>query len=307
MIAIKKIWPLCMIILLLASCNNKVHLFTSFNEPATAGLKLLYSKDGYQWKSLDTVLLTPQIGKSGIMRDPSIVQGPDGWFHLVFTTEWKGGNGFGYAASKDLINWTSQQYLPLMQHEPTVVNIWAPEIFYDDVQQQFIIIWASTIPNRFEKGIEAEDNNHRMYYTTTKDFKQFSATKLYLDPGFSVIDAVIVKRKKDDYVLVLKDNTRPQRNLKVAFSKSPFGPWENISAPFTEVLTEGPSVLPTKDGWLIYFDSYGQKNYDAVFTNNFIDFKPMGQQIGVPAAHKHGTIISVKPRYLKKLIDRFKK
>ena len=107
-----------------------------------------------------------------------------------------------------------------MQNEPTTVNVWAPELFYDDTSQRFIIIWASTIPFRFPKGEEPEDNNHRMYYTTTKDFQTFSDSKLFLDPGFSVIDCEIVKRAKDDYVLVFKENTRPNRNIKLAFAKN---------------------------------------------------------------------------------------
>ena len=60
-----------------------------------------------------------------------------------------------------------------MKYEPTTVNVWAPELFYDDEKDQFIIIWASTVPFRFAKGQEDENNNHRMYYTTTKDFKTF--------------------------------------------------------------------------------------------------------------------------------------
>ena len=117
-----------------------------------------------------------------------------------------------------------QQYIPVMQNEPTVVNVWAPELFYDDEAKEFIIIWASTIPFRFEKGMEEENNNHRMYYVTTKDFKTFSDAKLFLDPKFSVIDAVIIKRAVNDYVLVLKDNTRPERNIKVAFANNAAGP-----------------------------------------------------------------------------------
>ncbi len=60
---------------------------------------------------------------------------------------------------------------------------------------------------------------------TTKDFQRFSAAKLFYDPGFSAIDATLVKRAKDDYVMVVKDNSRPMRNIKVAFSRSPYGPW----------------------------------------------------------------------------------
>ncbi|WP_229655442.1 family 43 glycosylhydrolase [Pedobacter puniceum] len=208
-------------------------MFTSFHEPATDGLRLLYSKDAYHWEDLNQVFLKPEIGSQKVMRDPSIVQGPDGVYHLVWTSSWKGDKGFGYASSKDLMNWSAQQFIPVMQHEATTVNVWAPELFYDDEEKQFIIIWASTIPYRFEKGIEEEQNNHRMYYTTTKDFKTFTPTKLFIDPGFSVIDAVIVKRAQQDYVLVLKDNTRPNRNMKVAFAKHPLGPYNQVSDAFT--------------------------------------------------------------------------
>jgi hypothetical protein len=241
------------------------------------------------------------IGKDKIMRDPSMLQGPDGIFHLVWTTEWKGGNGFGYASSKDLKNWTEQQYIPVMQQEPTVVNVWAPELFYDDVTGQFVIIWASTIPFRFEKGVEAEDNNHRMYYTTTKDFKTFGETKLFLDPKFSVIDAVIVKRNVKDYVLVLKDNTRPERDIKVAFANNPLGPWTAISKPFTEKFTEGPAVAKVKNGYLIYYDVYQKKKYGASFTNDFKTFVKADSLISVPEGHKHGTVLKVNKKYLRAL------
>ena len=80
-----------------------------------------------------------------------------------------------------------------MAHEPTTVNVWAPELFYDEPNEQFIICWASTIPGRFPDHAEPHDNNQRMYYTTTRDFKTFAPAKLFFDPGFSVIDCTIVK------------------------------------------------------------------------------------------------------------------
>jgi predicted GH43/DUF377 family glycosyl hydrolase len=298
---IKKITTIFFLVVLFTSCNNKVYLFTSFHEPASEGLRMLYSKDGYHWRAIDSIYLKPLIGKDKIMRDPSMLQGPDGVFHLVWTTEWKDGNGFGHASSKDLIHWSEQQYVPVMQHEPTVRNVWAPELFYDDDKGDYIIVFASCIPNRFEKGIEEENNNHRLYYTTTKDFKTYSDAKLFFDPKFSSIDAVIVKRKAADYVLVLKDNTRPERNIKVAFANTPLGPYENVSAPFTEKFTEGPAVAKVKDGWLIYYDAYQKKKYGAAFTKDFKTFVNADSLISVPEAHKHGTIIRVNKRYLKSL------
>ncbi|MCW3093756.1 MAG: family 43 glycosylhydrolase [Ferruginibacter sp.] len=287
--------------LMLLSCNSKVYLFTSFHEPADKGLRLLYSRDGYHWKDLDTSFLKPMVDEK-VMRDPSIVQGPDGIFHLVFTSAWHGNKGFGYAASKDLIHWSEQRLINVMKQDSTTVNVWAPELFYDDEKDEFIIIWASTVPFKFPKGIEEENNNHRMYYTTTKDFINFSDTKLFLDPGFSVIDAVIVKRAKQDYVLVLKDNTRPERDIKVAFANNPIGPYSKASAAFTDHFTEGPSVVKVKDNWLIYFDSYQKKIYDAVATKDFKTFVPATNSISVPAGHKHGTIFIVDKKVVKILL-----
>jgi hypothetical protein len=292
----------CSLLILLASCSSKAYLFTSFHEPADAGLRMLYSYDRKNWTDLDTVLLQPKVGNQKVMRDPSMVQGPDGTFHLVWTSSWRGDLGFGYASSKDLLRWSEQQFIPVMKNEPTTVNVWAPELFYDDEAKQYIIIWASCIPGRFERGIEEDSNNHRMYVTTTTDFKTFSDTKLFLDPKFSVIDAVIVKRKKDDYVLVLKDNTRPERNIKVAFGPSPLGPWKNISKPFSGNFTEGPSVVKLKDEWLIYFDSYQKKIYEAVATKDFVTFENVTTNVKVPEGHKHGTIVQVKKRVAHRLI-----
>ncbi|RRB02446.1 glycoside hydrolase family 43 protein [Larkinella rosea] len=289
--------------LLLSSCSKEVFLFTSFHEPANEGLRFLYSKDGYHWTDLNRTFLKPEIGNQKVMRDPSIAQGKDGTFHLVWTSSWKEDKGFGYASSKDLIHWSEERFIPVMEHEPTTVNVWAPELFYDQEADRFVIIWASTIPNRFERGVEEEKNNHRMYFTTTKDFRTFAPTQLFLDPKFSVIDAVIVKRKAADYVLVLKDNTRPERNLKVAFGPNATGPFTGVSSPFTQKFTEGPSVVKVGKDWLIYFDSYQNKTYDAVKTRDFKTFTAISDRISVPEGHKHGTIFKVKKRILTKLVN----
>lgn len=296
-------WLGILCVLLLTSCKSEkeYYMFTSFHEPADAGLRFLYSEDGLHWDSLPGVWLKPEIGKHKVMRDPSMVRTPDGAYHLVWTSSWNGDHGFGYANSKDLIHWSEQQFIPAMVNEPTTINTWAPEIFYDDEKGEFIVVWASCIPGRFEKGIEEENNNHRLYYITTKDFKNISETKLFYDPGFSAIDAVIVKRAKDDYVLVHKDNTRPNRNLKVAFGKTPIGPYSAASEPFTDMFTEGPTVVKLKDEYYIYFDAYREKMYGAVKTKDFITFTKANEDISIPQLHKHGTIFKAPASIVEEL------
>lgn len=280
--------------------EKEVYIFTSFHEPATEGLRFLYSYDGYAWDSISGVFLQPELGDK-LMRDPSIVVGPDGTFHLVWTCSWTNEQGFGYASSKDLKDWTTQRKIPVMEFDTTTVNTWAPEIFYDDVNDDFIVVWASTIPFKFEKGIEDERNNHRLYYTRTKDFHDFSKAEPLYDPGYSSIDAVIVKRDTDDYVLVFKDNTRPERNILSAFGKTAVGPYGNPTEKFSDEFTEGPTVVKVGDDWLIYFDSYKKGTYEAVSTKDFKTYTDISDEISIPKGHKHGTIFKVKESVLNNL------
>ena len=211
--------------------------------------------------------------------------------------------GLRYLYSEDGIHWDSIPGVWLMADEPTTINVWAPEIFYDDENDQFMVVWASCVPGRFEKGIEEENNNHRLYYITTKDFKTISKAKLLYDPGFSTIDAVIVKRAKNDYVMVLKDNTRPERNLKIAFSDSMTGPYSPASQPFTESFVEGPSVEKVGDDYLIYFDVYKKKIYGAMRTKDFRNFTDVTEEVSIPVGHKHGTIFTAPESVVKALLE----
>ena len=278
-----------------------IYVSTSFHEPANEGLRFIYSYDGINWNPIEGTSLAPKVGNQKVMRDPSIVKGPDGTFHLVWTSSWRGDKGFGYASSKDLIHWTEERFITVMD-DPTTVNVWAPELFYDDVKRQYMIIWASCIPGKFPDGLEDHNNNHRLYYTTTKDFKTFSKAKLLIEPGFSSIDATMVKRGNNDYVMVLKDNTRKQRNIKVAFAKSPYGPWSEASESFTDMFCEGPSTAYV-DGWYyIYYDSYRQKIYGAHRTKDFKTFEDRTGSVKFPVGHKHGTVFMASEDIVNNLI-----
>ncbi len=297
---------------LTVSAQQKVYISTSFHEPATDGLRFIYSYDGWNWQQVDGIWLRPEVGQQKVMRDPSIIRTPDGMFHLVWTSSWRGDRGFGYACSKDLVHWSEQRFIEVMT-DTTTVNVWAPELFWDDVKQQAVIVWASCIPGKFPDGQEEHKNNHRLYYTTTKDFKKFTPAKLMIEPGFSCIDATLVKRAKNDYVMVLKDNTRPERDIKVAYAKSPYGPWSKASEPFTGKMMEGPTVLKLtshlspltsyKDGWLIYYDRYQLKDFGAHFTKDFVNFEDVSDKVSVPNLHKHGTVFEADETILNGLLN----
>ena len=282
--------------------SENIFISTSFHEPATDGLRFIYSRDGWTWQAVDGVWLKPEVGSQKVMRDPSIIRTPDGMFHLVWTSSWRGDRGFGYACSKDLVHWSKQRFIEVMS-DTTTVNVWAPELFWDDVKKQAVIVWASCIPGKYPDGQEEHKNNHRLYYTTTKDFKTFAPTKLMIEPGFSCIDATLVKRGQKDYVMVLKDNTRPERDIKVAYAKSPYGPWSKASEPFTGKMMEGPTTVKVKDGWLIYYDRYKLYDFGAHFTKDFVSFEDVSNKVSVPKLHKHGTIFEADEAILEGLLN----
>jgi len=282
--------------------TNSVYLFTSFRGNGQDGLRFLYSFDAYHWTNVPGTFLKPAVGPSRLLRDPSLARGPDGAFHLVWTTGWHTDQGFGYAHSTDLVHWSEQQFVPVMTNEPTTVNVWAPELFYDEGVSRFIICWSSTIPGRFPDLLEAHDNNHRAYFTSTRDFKNFAPAKLFFEPGYSVIDGFIL-RDGSRYVFLHKDNSRPNRNLRVAFGDTPLGPWSQVSEPFTDRFTEGPCALKVGDTWLIYFDAYRANIYGAVKTRDFKTFTNITREVSFPPGHKHGTALRVESTVLAGLLQ----
>ena len=279
--------------------NDSVYLSTSFRNADQKYLRFLYSFDGYHWTNVPGTFLAASVGHNQQFRDPSLLRGPDGTFHLVWTSGWHGDRGFGYADSKDLIHWSEQKFIPVMTNEPTTVNVWAPELFYD--HGQYIITWASTIPNRFPNHLEPTNNNQRLYCTTTKDFIQFTPAKLFYDGDYSAIDSFIIKDGKR-YILLHKDNSRPTLALRVAFGEDALGPWKDASPPFTQKFTEGPCALKIGDDWLIYFDAYRQNIYGAVTTRDFKTFKDITGEVSFPEGHKHGTALKIPREILDGLL-----
>ncbi len=284
--------------------ESPAYVFSYFKGNGEDGLHLAYSLDGLNWTSLkkDSSFLKPTVAKDKLMRDPCIIRGKDGLFHMVWTVSWKD-RGIGYASSKDLIHWSEQVFVPVMEKEPTAKNCWAPEIFYDDAKKEYLIYWATTIPGRFPETENLGDNNHRIYYVTTKDFKSFSDTKLLYDQGFNVIDASIQKAGKQ-YVMILKDETlKPvQKNLRVAFSNQASGGYGKPSAPITgSYWAEGPTALKIGQEWIVYFDKYRDHKYGAVKSKDLINWTDISDSVHFPKGLRHGTVLTISKAELELL------
>ena len=285
---------------------GETFVFCYFKGNGEDGLHLASSRDGYTWTALkrDSTFLRPTVSKDKLMRDPCIIRGADGRFHMVWTVSWQD-QGIGYVSSKDLIHWSEQQFLPVMAQEVGTRNCWAPEITYDAGTKTYLIYWASTITGKFPATQSAEEKgyNHRIYSVSTADFKTYTPTKLLYEPGFNVIDATIQPDSKR-YVMFLKDETREpvQKNLRVAFADKLVGPYGPASAPITgNYWAEGPTAVQLGTEWLVYFDKYREHKYGAVKSSDLAHWTDVSDQIKMPPGLRHGTIFRVSAKELKLL------
>ena len=291
--------------------DSGYYVFCYFMNNGQDGIHYAVSRDGYVWKALNdgNAILAPPVGKkTKLTRDPSITRGPDGIFRLVWTVSWDG-RSFGYACSKDLIEWQDAQPVPSLPDEPTARNTWAPEVFYDDASEQFYIIWSSTIPGRFspaDKGTSEDRYDHRVYFTTTKDFKTFAPSKLYFDPGHNVIDAFLAK-KDGVYHLFYKDETlRPEKKIILeATSQSVEGPFSEGKIISSQSWVEGPSALLIGSDWIVYYDCYRDGKYGAVRSRNGGDWEDVASLISFPKGTRHGTAFEVEKDIYEKLVKKF--
>ncbi len=295
---------------LASAAQKEVYLFSYFVDNGQDGLHLASSADGLTWTALNDgkSYLAPTVGKDKLMRDPCILQGKDGLFHMVWTSGWWD-KRIGYASSPDLINWSEQKSIPVMEHEATAKNSWAPEMAYDPESKNYIIFWATTIPGRHADIADSEREkglNHRMYCTKTKDFKTFRPTEIFFNPDFSVIDATIFPKKNKFYMFLKNENPNPpQKNIRITVAENASGPYPlNVSEPITgNYWAEGPTALQVGKYVYVYFDKYTEHKYGAVRSKNMKDWEDVSDRVSFPKGVRHGTAFKVSSSVFEKLSE----
>ena len=280
------------------------YLFSYFTGNGEDGLHLAASADGLTWEPLrgGASFLKPAVGGK-LMRDPCLLRGPDGTFHLVWTSSW-GERGFGIAHSPDLRTWSGQRFVPAMEHEPDAMNCWAPEILFDPAATNFLLYWSTTIKGRFPETAATNGDffggtrvpcNHRIYATTTRDFTSYTPAALLYDPGFNCIDATIVPAN-GRWAMFLKDETRApvaKKHIRIAWADRPAGPWGAAGEAISADWVEGPTVLKVGDKWLLYFDAYTRGRYEGLRSRDLVRWEPLGPALSFPKGVRHGTALAV--------------
>lgn len=284
--------------------DSMVYLFTSFRENGD-GLHLAWSEDARDWTDLGKIFVKPEVG-GRLMRDPHILRGPDQRFHLVWTSGWND-PGIGYAHSPDLVHWSEQRFLPLMENTPGTKTCWAPEVYFEESLGHYLIVWSSNVE---APGLTPPKGGfHRAYYVLTKDFGTFTEPKMLFDPGFNNIDTTLL-RVKGRYAVVFKETDDQPAGvwgaIHGATADQPLGPYTLMPEPIIRnERVEGPALVATNGTTLLYVDYYVNHRYGVRETSDWRSWKDVTSATTVVPGQRHGSIFSVTRAELRALAPDF--
>jgi beta-xylosidase len=272
--------------------QDTIYLFAFFRGDSRDGLHFATSTDGLHWSAVagDRSFLKPEVGEQKLMRDPSLWRGPDGTFHLVWTTAWEG-RTIGYASSPDLLQWSAQRALPVMADQPACKQCWAPEVRYDTSTREFLLYWSSAVlPDHF-----------KTYATTTKDFQTFTPARVLFDPGYAEIDATIIE-DHGQFTLLFKQNGQ---GIRAAHADKLQGPYDGISPVFgyeNGDQWEGPAAIRVGDDIIAYVDKFHTKERMGAWrTHDFEHWENITARTSGLTGIRHGSVLKVPRTVVEKL------
>jgi pectinesterase len=258
------------------------------------GLRFASSTDGFHW----TANGGPRLAIPG-MQNPSLLRGPGGIFHVLWSSGARGDKSFSYSASSDLAAWTPPRRIEIMAKQ-NALDVVSPHLYYDAGHRQYIVTWASTMAaNSIQAFQEEVDNNPRIWYATTRDFLEFTEPKLLFDPNYASKDGVLLK-DGTGFALLHTDNTIPMHRLRVAFGDTPLGPWGPSRDAFTEKFFETPAAIQLNGEWWIYDTNSKTGATGLMKTRDFWTFTDFGT-IHFPDGLRMAGVLEVPRSVLDKL------
>lgn len=307
------------------------YLFVHFREKVTIDGEQVYfavSRDGYNWEKLNNgkPIITCDKGSGGC-RDIEIVRLKDDSFVIIATdlcivkymdenynVDWKlinstGSKSLSFWRSKDLINFSEQEVIFMGRDD--FGCLWAPEVCYDEENEEYVIHWGSTVK-------ETDFKHMSIFCATTKDFKTFSEPKMFFNKDNEILDSHVVKIG-DKYHLFYKNSNNPPMNMHSVSSTGIYGEYIH-DKDFEEYMAtldgpgsyEAPTTYILPDGrWCLMLDFFGCEK-DKMGYVPFISEKPgdahfkmAKEQFRFPYGFKHGHAIEITDEEYERLKNAF--
>src|SRR6478609_6132216 len=285
----------------------------------------------YQNLNDNEPVLTSELGEEGL-RDPFIIRSPEGDKFYQIATDLKiYGNGNWDASqrtgsksimvweSTDLVNWTDQRLVKVSPE--TAGNTWAPEAYYDESIGAYVVFWASKLYAEDDPGHTGSSYN-RMMYATTRDFVTFSEAKVWVDPGYSVIDSTVTEHDgafyrftKDERnntsstpcsKFILAEKATELRSTDYEFITDCIGKANSLGGGINQ--GEGPTIFKsnTEEKWYLFIDEFGGRGY-VPFESTSLDAAEWTMSSGyeMPSRPRHGTVLPVTQAEYDRLLQAY--
>lgn len=258
-------------------------------------------------------VLFSTLGDRGV-RDPHIVRSPEGdRFFMVATdlrvferTDWDRMQRWGSRSimvweSDDLVDWGEGRLVEVAP--PAAGNAWAPESVWDPEQGAYLVHWSSSL---YDDAAHEGPSYNRIMYATTRDFREFSAPRPWVDRGWNTIDATVIAHD-GLYYRFLKDERARDGGAphgKSVFSETAASLTAERWEPLAEGIGlgavkqgEGPLVYKsnTEDKWFLWIDEFTpERRYVPFETTDLAggEWLPC-TDVRLPADPCHGVVLPV--------------
>ncbi|GAB7366513.1 hypothetical protein MBLNU230_g8504t2 [Neophaeotheca triangularis] len=302
-------------------------------EGETISFATSQGNDALRWNELNngTPYLNSTQGTGGA-RDPFIIREPGtNKVYLIATdlsigsgTSWGDAvtNGSRYLnvwETEDLVNWSEQRQV--LVSPPTAGNTWAPEAFYDDANEEFVVFWASQLYNESDTNRTNTESYARMLYATTNDFVTFSEAQIWQDGGSPEAARIDSTVYQDPGSAVYHRFTKYEGGLEGCVDlvhetstnlRGNLDEWTVVescigqNAGLEEL--EGPDAFRTNPGdvngdlYVLFVDEFIEGSYIPLVTEDINNPNwTVAEDSALPTSPRHGSVIPITAAELERL------
>jgi len=255
------------------------YLMTAFTNSSESNMYVYDSANATDYSLIKANAYTPP---SGLIRDPSVIRHTDGYYYLVYTTNWTG-NTIGFARSTDHVTWTFLRTVTVGLNGATG-STWAPEWFKDSDGSVSVIFSAST------SGTAGQFQPYKIT-ATNSDLSAWSA-RTAIGISANHIDTFVVRSGSTYHAFVKNETTK---YIEHATAPALTGPWTFTGtgnwAGWGSGL-EGPAVVQLPNGsWRLYFDQYGAGRYYYADSTDLNTWSAKTELPGLSGTVRHFTVL----------------
>ena len=304
------------------TARNKAYLFAHMTHEDCGRLYYTVSKDGLHWQNLND---GQRVFKE-YQGHPDIVKGPDEKYYIAGNTS-DSSPDINIWVSEDLISWEKHSvYTPDLKATPgyseALQRIGAPKLFYDEASEQFVMTWHTPHKEGTKEDPERYWASQRTLYVLSKDLKSFEGPPQRLFDWDFVTIYVIIRKVKDTYYAILKDETYPTlywptgKTIRIARSGSLLGPYSLPGDPISPNFREAPTLIPSPNGsiWYMYYEQYPGVSYGLSIADNLngpwyqasgYTFFSDWDKYTLPETVRHGCMITISKEEYDELVVEF--